>query len=108
MRAASYAEAVGKPLFIGSFGFASARDGWRQTDWPRGAPAPELQNELYRSFRQAVLRVEDKLPGRLVGLMLWNWSSYPAAGGLADAGFTPQGKDALGWLDELLLNPHLE
>lgn len=108
LRAANFAEERGKPLFLGSVGFSSARDGWRQTDWPRGVAAPELQMELYRSFRQAVLRVEDKLPGRLVGLMLWNWSSYPAAGGLADAGFTPQGKDALEWLDELLLNPHLE
>ena len=106
-RAARYAEEVGQPLLIGATGFASARDAWLRTEWPRGAADPGIQTELLRSLAFALDGLEDEFPGRLVGVLYWNWSSYPGAGGLADAGYTPQGKPSLQWLGQLFASLRL-
>lgn len=106
-RAVAFAESEQRPLFIGAVGFASAREAWLQTDWPRGTADPDLQDRLVQAFDKALDGVETAFPGRLVGLFYWNWSSYPAAGGLADTGYTVQGKTALRRLTGLFENLRL-
>jgi len=105
MRAGEFAGAHGIGLWLTGMGFASTREAWQRTDLPRGATSPPTQLLLYRALATAVKRLETKQPGRLVGLQLWNWSSYPAAGGLADRGYTPQGKPAAELLPGLFSAP---
>lgn len=104
-RAAKLAEERGLGLWITGIGFASTREAWLRTDLPRGQTSPDTQLLLYRALAVALGRLERKQPGRLVGLQLWNWSAYPAAGGLADRGYTPQGKPAAELLGELFTSP---
>jgi len=72
---------------------------------PRGATSPETQDLLYGALQLALERVERRIPGRIVGLVLFHWSCYPAAGGLADRGYSPQGKPAAARLPELFRAP---
>lgn len=107
-RSLGHARALDKPLLIASVGFASAHEAWMRTDWPRGSADPDVQADLTRGLWTAVARLGPDDARALVGLFLWNWSSYPSAGGLADTGYTPQGKPARAQLPKLFANPHLE
>ncbi|MDF1799542.1 MAG: hypothetical protein P1V81_10230 [Planctomycetota bacterium] len=103
--AVEIAQARGLRLHVTAIGFASTTDAWRRPHLMRGETSPETQALLYRALAEALRRVEERHPGVLVGLHLWNWSSYPLAGGLADRGFTPQNKPAAEVLPAILAPP---
>lgn len=55
-----------------------------------GTPAPDLQAALVAAAREAWQR-----EFWLEGVFIWAWQPDQTAGGLADTGYTPQGKPAL-------------
>jgi len=103
--AVELAEERGLRLHVTAVGYASTTDAWRRPHLIRGETSPETQALLYRALAEARRRVESRHPGVIVGLHLWNWSSYPEAGGLADRGFTPQNKPAAKELPAVLAPP---
>ena len=99
------AQASGKQLLIAGVGYASTEGAWRAPHLARGETSAESQEMLYRALMAAVRARQAESGNAISGLYLWNWSSFPSAGGLADRGYTPQNKPAQAHLPELFRAP---
>jgi hypothetical protein len=96
---------AGKKLLVAGVGYASTDGAWRAPHLARGETSAESQEMLYHALMVAVRTRQEESGNAIAGLYLWNWSSFPSAGGLADRGFTPQNKPALDHLPELFRAP---
>lgn len=99
------ATANGQQLLIASVGYASTDGAWRAPHLARGETSAESQELLYQALMHAVRSRQEKSDNAICGLYIWNWSSFPSAGGLADRGYTPQNKPAQAHLPELFRAP---
>lgn len=82
----------GKPVVIGEIGLRSATDAaarpWESAEERASAPDPALQAAVIADWLAALDRPTIR------GILIWDWSTDPAAGGLSDTDFTVQGKPA--------------
>ncbi len=99
------ATANGQQLLVAGVGYASTDGAWRAPHLARGETSAESQELLYQALMFAVRSSQEKSGNAICGLYLWNWSSFPSAGGLADRGYTPQNKPAQAHLPELFRAP---
>jgi hypothetical protein len=82
----------GKPVVVGEIGVRSAKNAaakpWESAEQRISSPDPALQAAVIADWLAALDRpaIED--------ILIWDWSTDPAAGGIADTDFTVQGKPA--------------
>jgi hypothetical protein len=97
----NFAQRDGQKLLIAGLGFASTEGSWRRPHLARGRTSVEAQELLFSALAEAIPDRRLKHGSAIIGIYLWNWSSFPSAGGLADNGYTPQNKPASKHLPEI-------
>lgn len=93
-RLADAARALGKPVWVAEIGYPSRQGaGERPWQWNGDAPAPRVPDgDAQAAALGAWLDALNTDWNH--GILIWNWSSDPHAGGAADTDFTPQNKPA--------------
>ncbi len=85
-----------KPVLVGEIGMRSAEGAaakpWESAEERAAAADPLLQAEVLADWLTVLQRPAVR------GVLIWRWSTDPAAGGPADTDFTVQGKPAEGVL----------
>ena len=83
---------TGKTVVVGEIGVRSAEGSaakpWESVQERAAAPDPELQAAVIADWLAALDRPA------ISGVLIWQWSTDPDAGGLTDGDFTVQGKPA--------------